>query len=214
MDTISEQPDVIPRKVLFGNPERQSVRLSPDGAWLSYLAPVDGVMNIWVAPRSDTTAAHPVTTLAGRGVRMYVWAFDCRHMLYFQDTKGDENWRLISLDIETQETLELTPFDKVVLSQQHRASLRNPNSRQGIRISSPAIDPKQCVAVRVHSDDFSRKHIFRKDDVPLHPVSFNIGNIVLHAPIRPHSGRQPGNKVDVHKPAIEAIVLLDERQLP
>src|SRR3954463_9768826 len=42
--------DLISRTVLFGNPERAAVQISPDGKQLSWLAPKDGVQNIWVAP--------------------------------------------------------------------------------------------------------------------------------------------------------------------
>jgi hypothetical protein len=34
----------IPLEVLFGNPERVQPQLSPDGARLAYIAPVDGVL--------------------------------------------------------------------------------------------------------------------------------------------------------------------------
>ena len=33
---------LIPRSVLFGNPEKAGVQLSPDGKYISYRAPVDG----------------------------------------------------------------------------------------------------------------------------------------------------------------------------
>ena len=33
------------------------VRLSPDGRQLSFVAPVDGVLNIWVGPTGDPAAA-------------------------------------------------------------------------------------------------------------------------------------------------------------
>jgi len=39
---------LIPREVLFGNPERADPQISPDGTQLGYLAPVDGVMNVWI----------------------------------------------------------------------------------------------------------------------------------------------------------------------
>ena len=42
--------DLIPREVLFGNPERVSPNLSPDGSQLAWIAPRDGVLNVWVAP--------------------------------------------------------------------------------------------------------------------------------------------------------------------
>jgi hypothetical protein len=49
------QTDVplIARAKFFGNPSRAAGRLSPDGKWLSWLAPRDGVLNIWVAPRRE-----------------------------------------------------------------------------------------------------------------------------------------------------------------
>ena len=42
--------DLIPREVLFGNPERVSPQISPDGTRLAWIAPRDGVLNVWVAP--------------------------------------------------------------------------------------------------------------------------------------------------------------------
>ncbi len=45
---ISNLPPLIPREILFGNPAKESPRISPDGKRLAYLAPVDGVLNVWV----------------------------------------------------------------------------------------------------------------------------------------------------------------------
>ena len=42
--------DLIPRSVLFGNPERTSPEISPDGGSLAWIAPHEGVLNLWVAP--------------------------------------------------------------------------------------------------------------------------------------------------------------------
>jgi hypothetical protein len=42
------QVPLIPRKVLFGNPEKTAPQISPDGKRLVYLAPVNGVLNVWV----------------------------------------------------------------------------------------------------------------------------------------------------------------------
>jgi hypothetical protein len=42
--------ELIPLPVLFGNPERVSPRISPDGTQLAWIAPHDGVLNVWVAP--------------------------------------------------------------------------------------------------------------------------------------------------------------------
>ena len=76
----------IPLEVLFGNPEKASPRLSPDGKSLAWLAPVDGVLNIW-------RDGKPVTQDRGRGIRNYFWA-ENGTLLYIQDKDGDENWHL------------------------------------------------------------------------------------------------------------------------
>ncbi len=109
--------ELIPREVLFGNPERATPRLSPDGIWLAWIAPRRGVLNAWVAPLTaagiDWAVARPVTDDTDRGIRRLGWAHDGRHLLYLQDTVGDENWHLHDVDLETMQRRDLTPFDGV-----------------------------------------------------------------------------------------------------
>ncbi len=104
---------LIPRQTLFGNPDKASTQLSPDGAHLSYLAPVDGVLNVWVGPADNPDAAHPITHDTGRGIRMYGWTYLNTHILYIQDKDGDENWRIYSVDLASGNTTDLTPVDGV-----------------------------------------------------------------------------------------------------
>ncbi|MFN2504546.1 MAG: prolyl oligopeptidase family serine peptidase [Acidimicrobiales bacterium] len=109
----AEEPvTLVPRQVLFGNPERVSPRISPDGARLAWIAPDEGVMNVWVTP-IGSWQARAVTRDRDRGIRGYFWAHDNRHLLYVQDKGGDENWRLYAVDLETDEIRDLTPFDDV-----------------------------------------------------------------------------------------------------
>ncbi len=109
--------DLIPRMVLFGNPERVSPHISPDGTRLAWIAPHEGVLNVWVAPIGasgvDWDAARLVTDDTDRGIRAYAWARDDRHLLYVQDTGGDENWRLYDVDLETMAKRDLTPYDGI-----------------------------------------------------------------------------------------------------
>jgi dipeptidyl aminopeptidase/acylaminoacyl peptidase len=110
--------ELIPRQVIFGNPERVSPRISPDGTRLAWIAPHQDVLNVWVAPISaehgvDWPAATVVTDDSDRGIRMFAWAHDGRHLLYLQDTGGDENWRLHDVDLQTMQRRDLTPFDGV-----------------------------------------------------------------------------------------------------
>jgi dipeptidyl aminopeptidase/acylaminoacyl peptidase len=99
--------------VLFGNPERTAASISPDGTRLGFVAPVDEVLNVWVAPIDDLDAARPVTHDRGHGVQVYRFAHDDRTLLYLRDTEGDENWRLYTLDLETGESTLRTPAEGV-----------------------------------------------------------------------------------------------------
>jgi hypothetical protein len=110
--------DLIPRQVLFGNPERVAPRLSPDGTRLAWIAPHDDVLNVWMAPVDPETGvdlgqAQVITADTDRGIRTFNWAHDNRHLLYLQDTGGDENWRLYDVDLSTMERRDLTPFEGV-----------------------------------------------------------------------------------------------------
>jgi hypothetical protein len=52
---------LIPRKDLIGNDTRGPAIISPDGKHIGYIGPRDGVLNVFVAPRSNLKAARPVT---------------------------------------------------------------------------------------------------------------------------------------------------------
>ena len=99
---------VIPRSALFGNPEKTQARVSPDGKYVSFIAPKEGVLNVWVAPRSDPSAAKAVTSDTKRGIRQHFWAYDNKHVLYIQDEGGDENWHVFAADVATGTTRDLT----------------------------------------------------------------------------------------------------------
>ena len=115
---MTEAPSVplIPREVLFGNPSRVSPRLSPDGESLAFIAPKDGVLNVWVGPVGspiDGDGFEPVTDDRRRGIRLFFWAEDNKHIVYLQDEAGDENWRVHAVDPATKEDRDLTPFEGV-----------------------------------------------------------------------------------------------------
>jgi len=111
--TAGEQPPLIERTVLFGNPSRFQGRLSPDGAKMSFRAPLDGVMNLWVGERGDYASVKAITADTGRGIPTHFWALDSKHVLYTQDQGGDENWHLYSVDLDSGEIVDLSPFDGV-----------------------------------------------------------------------------------------------------
>ncbi len=128
-------PELIPLPVLFGNPERVRPSISPDGTQLAWIAPHEGVLNVWLAPVSaaegvDLAAARVITDDTDRGIRQFGWAHDGRHLLYLQDTGGDENWRLHDVDMQTMERRDLTPFDGVqaqLIAHGAQAARRDPD---------------------------------------------------------------------------------------
>ena len=105
--------ELIPRRHLFGNPVRASYRISPDGRRLSWLAPVDGVLNVWVGPVEDPEAGAPVTRDERRGIVFYGWTYDGRTLVYVQDRDGDENHHVHAVDLDTGTARDLTPIDGV-----------------------------------------------------------------------------------------------------
>ncbi|HSO00463.1 MAG TPA: hypothetical protein VLS89_19360, partial [Candidatus Nanopelagicales bacterium] len=104
---------LIPRDVLFGNPERAAPRISPDGKQIAFLAPDQGVLNVWVAPADKPADAKVVTKDRKRGVRVFFWPYDGQHLLYLQDKDGDENFHLYAANLKSGETKDLTAVDGV-----------------------------------------------------------------------------------------------------
>jgi dipeptidyl aminopeptidase/acylaminoacyl peptidase len=105
--------DLIPRRVFFDNPDKSSPQISKDGKHLSFLAPVDGVMNVWVAPIDKPAEAKPITKDKKRGIRSYFWTHSNDRILYIQDADGDENWHVYSTPIAGGDTTDLTPLKKI-----------------------------------------------------------------------------------------------------
>ena len=105
--------NLIPRRLLFDNASRLSPRLSPDGTRLSWTAPVEGVMNIWVAPVHDIGAARILTRTKGRPIMGQFWSVDGRYVMFFNDLNGDEDDHLFAADAETGNIRDLTPYAKV-----------------------------------------------------------------------------------------------------
>lgn len=109
-----DPPPLVPREVLFGNPDKVQPRISPDGTRLAYIGPRDGVLNVWVGELGAASDGfRAVTDDTERGIRNYFWSHDNRRILYLQDEGGDENWRLYDVDLDSTGTRDLTPFDGV-----------------------------------------------------------------------------------------------------
>lgn len=100
---------LVPRHVLFGNPERTSPEISPDGTRMGFLAAVEGVLNVWVGPLDGSAEPRPVTADRHRGIPVFGFCQDDRSLVYLQDGDGDENWRVHLLDLVDGTSTCLTP---------------------------------------------------------------------------------------------------------
>ncbi|MHC9541175.1 MAG: prolyl oligopeptidase family serine peptidase [Vulcanimicrobiota bacterium] len=106
------EAQLIPREILFGNPEKAGAELSPDGKKLAYCAPDKGVLNVWIATVGKDDAVC-VTEDRKRGIRSYTWQRDGKHILYIQDKDGDENFHIYQTDIASKKTRDLTPYQGI-----------------------------------------------------------------------------------------------------
>lgn len=102
------QNSLIPRHILFSDPEKLNVKLGPDGQFVSYLAPHRGELNVWLAPISDLKAAKPITH-SQQPIKEHCWSSDGDFLLYIYDEKGDENWQLHGFDIKNNQNVAYTP---------------------------------------------------------------------------------------------------------
>ena len=109
----AELPPLIPRQLLFGNPEKTSPALSPDGKRLAWLAPdTNNVLQVWVQTIGQEDAKI-VTADKKRGIRQYLWAKDNRTLLYLQDSDGDENFHVYGVDLGSGNVRDYSPFQGV-----------------------------------------------------------------------------------------------------
>ncbi|MFL2848585.1 MAG: S9 family peptidase [Pseudohongiellaceae bacterium] len=121
-DTVADFP-ILPLERLMAPGSFGTPLISPDGSLISWIAPLDGISNLYVAPVDDIAAARPVTRFTEGGLRgtnvsgtvIYRWHYDSRRVIFPMDYDGDENWDIHIVDVETGEERNLTPVpDKKV----------------------------------------------------------------------------------------------------
>ncbi len=106
----TQLPPLIPRDILFGNPKRSSPQLSRDSKYLAYLAPDDrNVLQVWLRTLGKEDD-RKLTDDKKRGIRAYFWTYHPEQLIYLQDSDGDENFHLYSVNIQSNIVRDLTPF--------------------------------------------------------------------------------------------------------
>lgn len=159
-DAPAAEPALIARDDLFGNPERANVQISPDGKYLSWVAPVDGVLNVWIAPADDVSKARAVTDDKARGIRQYFWSYRPDTLLYLRDSGGDENFHLYSVDLATGTKRDLTDFPATT-AMVNNVSRLHPDT---ILVGMNDRDPKWHDLYRVDLGTGTRTQVEKNDD--------------------------------------------------
>jgi dipeptidyl aminopeptidase/acylaminoacyl peptidase len=110
---LAQLPPLIPREILFGNPERNNPQISPNGKYLSYIAPdKNNVRQLWLrtfGAHDDRQLTHEKT----HGIRHYTWTYAPGKLIYAQDSAGDENWQIHLIDTHSGAIKNLTPYKGV-----------------------------------------------------------------------------------------------------
>ena len=99
----------IPLRDFFRNPEQTAFRISPDGRYLSWLAPYERRLNVFVRPIGGGTATR-VTSETARDIGGYFWKGE--RIVFVKDFGGDENFHVVSVSLDGAQ-VDLTPGDKV-----------------------------------------------------------------------------------------------------
>ncbi len=121
---VAQQPPIIDRELIFGDPEISAAQLSPDGKFMSFVKPLNGTRNIWVKKAgAPFDSAKPVTADPKRPIPQYFWTRDSKCILYVQDNAGDENFNLYAVN----------PADAPAAGSQVPAA-RNVTDLKGVRV--------------------------------------------------------------------------------
>lgn len=154
------EPELISRDDLFGNPQRANVQISPDGKTISWIAPLDGVLNVWVAPADALDKARSVTSDKARGIRGYFWTYHPNTLLYLRDSGGDEDFHLHAVDVASGKSRDLTPFENTT-AQVVAVSHKHPDS---VLVAMNDRDAKWHDLYRVDLDSGERTLVQKNDE--------------------------------------------------
>jgi len=168
-----EAAALIPRSVLFGNPDRASLRLSPDGTKVAFVAPVAGVLNVWVGPANKLDDARPVTKDAGRGIRTFFWGYTSTDLIYSQDVGGDENFKIFRVDLASGDVRDLTPFETIPGADGKPVTLPNGKPlRPAARVEGVSHRDPQHILIGLNNRDPSLHDVYK--------VNLRTGDLKLH----------------------------------
>ena len=92
----TDGPKRLPLRDFFRNPEQTAHQVSPDGNHISYAAPYERRLNVFVRPTAGGAATR-VTAETERDISGYFWKG--QRIVFVKDFGGDENFHVVSIDL-------------------------------------------------------------------------------------------------------------------
>jgi dipeptidyl aminopeptidase/acylaminoacyl peptidase len=155
----AQQKALVPRDALFAAPTYSELQISPDGKQLAFLHPLNGVLNIWVAPIDDLAAATAVTRFDNRPPDGFQWSADGRYILILKDLGGEEHYQLWIANLETRAITNATA-DPAVQTKIIKVSARRPGE---ILVGMNIRDRRYRDIYRIDLATGQRTEVFRND---------------------------------------------------
>lgn len=111
--SLANLPPLIQRGILFGNPDKLNPQISPDGKYITYLAPdKNKLLQVWIRTINKPND-RILTTNKKHSVQSYFWSYNCEQIIYRQSVGSNENHHIFSIDIKTKKVIDLTPRKNV-----------------------------------------------------------------------------------------------------
>ncbi len=185
---------IIDRAIFFDNPEFSGAQISPDGQYISFLKPYEGVRNIWMINKNQSfDKAVPATSETHRPISQYYWSRDSNFLLYEQDNGGDENYHIYAVRVDeiSQDRLpiakDLTPFDQVRAILIKRSKLDHQKLLVGINNRDPRwhdlyeiqLESGEIKLLFENTLQLSEYHLDEKDQLSLGSRSLTDGSTEL-----------------------------------
>jgi dipeptidyl aminopeptidase/acylaminoacyl peptidase len=104
----------VPMRDFFRNPEKTRYQVSPDGQYISFLAPYENRLNIHIQKLGGGEVKR-ITSVKDRDIGSYFWKNN-NSLIYIRDFGGDENFHLFIATTDGKTEKDLTPFENVRVS--------------------------------------------------------------------------------------------------
>lgn len=189
-------PPKFPLRDFFRNPDKAYFRLSEDGKWLGFMQPATGDggeakrMNVFVQALEGGQPIGPARQLtreSARDVSIYRWKGNGT-VLYEKDFGGDENVRVVAVDVVSGKVTPLTPdggvragiVDELVDDPEHILVVHNQRKKSAFDVYRVNVRTGESTLVAENPDnvvDWTADHAGR---VRLAVSSDGVNNTLLY----------------------------------